>query len=114
MHRRVGDEHDWEQWLRGLQPYVAHDHHRCMVVHVEESESSWRVTQNDQKGVYEFQYLWEVEHVCPEKERPSWWGFIGDANDPMELRCVGEDGDNATKGHDEGDDEEDEAMYGWD
>lgn len=115
MHRRVGNEHRREQGLRRLQPYVAHDHHCCMVVHVEERESSPRwLSGDDQEGVKELQHLGEVEHVGPEEEGPSGRGLRGEADDPMEVGCMGEGGEGAAKRHDEGEDEEDEVMDGWD
>lgn len=80
---------------------------------MEESESSsGGLTRDDQKGVYELQYLGEVEHVRPEKEGPGGRGSRGEADDPAEVRRMGEGGKAATERHGEGEDEEDEVMDG--
>ena len=72
MHGGVGDEHRREQRLRRLHPYVAHDHHRGVVVHVEECEPVDGVAEYDQQGVHELYDLGEVEDVSPEEYGPTW------------------------------------------
>ena len=85
-----------------------------MVINVEETQPVDWITENDQKGIHEFQYLGEVEYVCPEKKGPSgrcmWW----ETNDRMEVRVVSDDCEGDTNGHDEGDEKEGEVVEGWD
>lgn len=81
---------------------------------MEEGQPPSGITDNDQKGVHEFKDLGEVEDVGPEKEGPSGRGMQWEANDPVEVRSVGEDGEGATDGHDEGEEEEGEVVDGGD
>lgn len=111
MHQRIGHERYREQGLGGVQPDVAHDHDRRVVVDVEEREPLDGIAENDQESVHELQNLGEVEDVGPEEEGPRGRGVWREANDPVEMRpCVGEDGEGATEGHGEGEEEEGEVV----
>lgn len=57
MHRRVRDQNEWEQRLRGVQPQIAHDHHGGVVVHVKEGETLDGAAEDDQKRVDELDDL---------------------------------------------------------
>ncbi|XVE67352.1 hypothetical protein DITRI_Ditri08aG0153800 [Diplodiscus trichospermus] len=70
---------------------------------------------NNQKGIDEFKNLGEIEDVGPEKKGAVRKGVGREANDVVQGRWwVGDDGDGAAKGHDEGDEEESEGVQGCD
>jgi hypothetical protein len=110
VHCRIRHKRHREQRLASVEPEVAHDHDRCVVVHVEEGEPPSGITEDYQKGVYEFEDLGEVEDVGPEKEGPSGRNVRWEAKDPVEVRSVGEDGEGAADGHDKGEEEEGEVV----
>lgn len=85
-----------------------------MVLYVEEREPFVGVGQNDKESVHEFHNLGKVKHVCPEEERAVWFSVFREANDVVEIRRGGEDGEGATDGHDEGEGEETNVMDGCD
>lgn len=97
-----------------MEPNVAHDQHHCVVIHMEERQPLKGPTKDDQEGVHKLVDFGEVEDIGPEEERPRWWGFGWEADDPERVRCVGEDGDQGTNGHDEGEEEEVEVVDGGD
>ncbi|XLR46641.1 hypothetical protein S83_031301 [Arachis hypogaea] len=106
MHGGVGKEHRREECLRGLQPYVAHDDHVGVVVHVEKREPLDGVAEDDEECVHELKDLGEVEDVGPKEDGPSGLGLRWEADDPVDVRCMGDGGEEAAKGHYEGEEEE--------
>lgn len=116
VHGGVGNERHGEQRLRGGQPEVAHDHHRRVVVHVEEGQPPLAATgEDDQEGVDEFEEFGEVEDVGPEEDGAIGWGLVdGEAEDVFGVGGLGEGGEGAGEGHGEGEEEEEEIMGGGD
>ena len=112
MHGGVGKKYRREQRLRGLQPDVAHDHHVGVVVHVEEREPLDGVAEDDEEGVHKLEDLGEVEDVGPEEDGPSGLGVWREADDPAEVRCMRHGGEEAAKGHDEGEEQEGGVVDG--
>ncbi|KAJ6389700.1 hypothetical protein OIU77_027928 [Salix suchowensis] len=112
MHRRVYDKNPGKKRLRGVERYVAHDHNGCMVIHVEKSQPSDGVAQDDQESVHELENLREIENMRPEEERPFRRGVHGVANDVVHVGCVVNDGEGAAGGHGEGESEEEDVMHG--
>lgn len=109
----VGDEGDREERLRGLEPDVAHDEDRRVVVHVEEREPLEWAGEDDEEGVDELEDLREVEHVCPEEGGPARWGLPGgEAEDPAAVGGLAEGGQGAPGCHEEGEDGEGEVVDG--
>lgn len=120
MNRRICNHPNMDHrlWIRTRKSEVTDNRHRSMVVHVEEREPSWsRITEDDQKGVYEFKNLGKVKEFSPEEQRSTWKSMIGREADyqfPIMTWHSMNDGEAAVDGHDEREEAENEAVHGSD
>ncbi|KAK5774767.1 hypothetical protein PVK06_042623 [Gossypium arboreum] len=72
MDGAVGDQHHRERRLGAVDAHVRHDDHHRVMVDVKKRQPFHGVTEDDQKGIHEFNDLGEVKYVAPEKERSRW------------------------------------------
>lgn len=112
MHGGVGEEDGGEEGLGGLEPDVAHDDDGGVVVDVEEGEALDGFAEDDEEGVGELEDLGEVEDVGPEEERAGGLGVGREADDPVEVRCMVEGGEEAAKSHGEREEKEEDVVEG--